>query len=87
MERVWCIFNVVNASGLNSTRVQHTMHEHASPPRLGAPYGMRLVQLLFSTTSEMKSAHWQTFEYMVEVDVGAADCRLRRCGRRTGRAT
>ena len=63
------------------------MHEHASPPRLDDPYGMQLVQLLFSTTSEMEDAHWQTFGYKVEVDVGAADCRLRRCGRRTGRAT
>ena len=87
MERVWCIFNVINASDLSSARVHHTMHEHASPPRLGALHGMQLVLLLCSTTSEMEGARWQTFAYKVEVDVSAADCRLRRCGRRSGRAT
>ena len=50
MERVWCIFNVINASGLSSARVHHTMHEHASPPRLDAPHGMQLVLLLCFTT-------------------------------------
>ena len=70
-----------------TTRDYHTMHEHASPPRLGAPHGMPLVLLLCSTATEFEDAHWQTFAHKVEVDVGAAGCRPRRCGRRSEGAT
>ena len=72
MERVRCVFDVVNSSGHRTTRVHHTMHEHAPTPRVGAWHGTRLVLLLFRNASEPDDEPWQTFADIIKLDAGAA---------------
>ena len=41
-----------------TTRDYHTMHEHASPPRLGARRSSRLVQLLSHNATDPVDFRW-----------------------------